>query len=313
MNVSIIIPNYNGESILKKNLPKVLESAENYSGGLAEILISDDGSVDNSVKIIKEFIDKNKNSNVKISLLQSSSNMGFSSNVNRGSDAAKYEILVLLNTDVSPHRNFLMPLVQNFEDGNVFAVGCMDESIEGGKVVLRGRGVGKWRKGFLVHKRGEVNKRNTLWAGGGSGAFRKNIWDRLGGMDPIYNPFYWDDIDLSYRALKSGYQVVFEKDSIVRHEHEKGAIKSKYPEQKVKRIAYRNQFIFVWKNSDISTLISHILWLPYNLLLTILRLDFNFIWGFLHALRLSPKILKSRRKTFSNFVKSDSEILNNIK
>jgi len=123
MNVSIIIPNYNGESILKKNLPKVLESAENYSGGLAEILISDDGSVDNSVKIIKEFIDKNKNSNVKISLLQSSSNMGFSSNVNRGSDAAKYEILVLLNTDVSPHRNFLMPLVQNFEDGNVFAVG----------------------------------------------------------------------------------------------------------------------------------------------------------------------------------------------
>ena len=309
MNVSLIIPNYNGETILKKSLPKILDAAKNYSKGLVEIIISDDESSDGSVKIIKEFINKNKDSNVEITLLRNNKNMGFSTNVNRGAGAAKYEIMVLLNTDVFPHRNFLLPLIQNFSDNNVFAAGCMDESIEGRKVILRGRGVGKWRKGFLVHKRGEVNKRDTLWVAGGSGAFRKKIWDRLGGMDPLYNPFYWDDIDLSYRALKSGYQVIFEKESIVRHEHGRGTIKTRYSESEVKNIASRNQFIFIWKNSDLSTLTSHILWFPYNLLKSILRLDFNFIWGLFHAFLLFPKIIKSRRKSFSNFVKSDNEVI----
>jgi len=37
MNISIIIPNYNGEELLKKNLPKVIEAAEGYKEGDTEI------------------------------------------------------------------------------------------------------------------------------------------------------------------------------------------------------------------------------------------------------------------------------------
>lgn len=309
MNLSVVVPNYNGQELLKKNLPKLLESLESYSKGFIELLITDDASTDLSTEIIEKFINENKDSGVKIVLLKSDKNKGFSSSVNRGVNRAKGEIIVLLNTDVSPHKNFLGPLIENFENKNIFAVGCMDESLENGKIILRGRGVGKWRRGFLVHRAGQLDKKDTLWANGGSSAFRKDIWDKLGGMDTIYDPFYWDDIDLSYRARKSGYDILFERDSIVRHEHESGAIKKEYSASSIKKIAYRNQIIFVWKNSDFNTLISHVFWLPYHLIKTLAGRDLAFLSGLISAISLIPKIITSRSRARKLFNKSDSEVV----
>ena len=206
MDISIIIPNYNGERLLKDNLPAVLESIIHYKKTkYVEIIIADDASEDNSKEIIKKFIASIKNNNIRGILVENNDKKerGFAKNVSRAVSKASGEILILLNTDVVPHRDFLNSLLSHFNDKKVFAVGCMDESIEGNKSLLRGRGVGKWQRGFLVHQRGEVNKKNTLWASGGSSAFRKSIWEMLGGIDILYNPCYWEDIDISYRALKA--------------------------------------------------------------------------------------------------------------
>ncbi|OGH33042.1 MAG: hypothetical protein A2953_00015 [Candidatus Levybacteria bacterium RIFCSPLOWO2_01_FULL_36_54] len=315
MNISIIIPNYNGEDLLKKNIPKVLDAAENYKEGVVEIIIIDDASIDRSVIYIKNQIsnikDTYKKSKINLKIFENSVNLGFSSAVNKGVQNANGDILVLLNTDVAPDENFLKPLIDHFHDKSVFAVGCMDKSIENGKTVLRGRGIGKWKKGFLVHKRGEINKTNTLWVSGGSGAFRKSIWDKLGGFNELYSPFYWEDIDLSYRALKSEYKILFEPKSVVVHEHEKGTIKKKFSPSKIKTIAYRNQFIFVWENAtDISLQFFHVIWLPYHFLKALIRLDIPFFIGFLRALILLPKIIVSSFKAQKMFVKSDKEVIN---
>ncbi len=301
MNVSIVIPNYNGARLLEKNLEKVFDAVNYYKKGKVEIIIVDDASTDNSLDIIK---DKN------VAIFKNEKNLGFSSTVNNGVKEAKEDILVLLNTDVVPEKGFLQPLISHFNDESVFAVGCMDKSIESGKTVLRGRGVGKLKRGFLVHKRGEIDKTNTLWVTGGSGAFRKSIWNKLGGFNEIYNPFYWEDIDLSYRAIKSGYKILFESKSVVVHEHEKGAIIEKFSSFKIKTIAYRNQFIFVWENAtDISLQFLHVLWLPYHFLKAMLRGDAAFFLGFVKAFILIPKIIKSRLKSQKMFVKTDYEIV----
>ncbi|MEK7501891.1 MAG: glycosyltransferase family 2 protein [Patescibacteria group bacterium] len=308
MNISIVIPNYNGEELLRKNLPKLIEAVCNYKD--IEIIIVDDGSTDDSINIIQNSKFKVQNRNLKLRVIKNKTNLGFSSTVNKGAKEAKGDILVLLNTDVVPEKDFLKPLMEHFNDESVFAVGCMDKSIENGKTVLRGRGIGKWKKGFLVHKRGEINKTNTLWVGGGSGAFRKLIWDKLGGLNQIYNPFYWEDIDLSYRALKSGYKVLFEPKSIVYHEHEKGAIRKKFSPFKIKTIAYRNQFIFVWENAtDISLQFLHVFWLPYHFLKALIRLDAPFFIGFFKAFILLPKIIQSSFKAQKLFIKSDREVI----
>lgn len=308
MKVSIVIPNYNGESLLKKNLPVVIAAAEVYANKTkneVEIIVIDDASTDASASIISNF--QFPVSNFKF--IRSKKNLGFSSTVNKGVEEARGEIIVLLNTDVSPQENFLIPLLEHFDDQKVFAVGSMDKSIENGKEVLRGRGIGRWERGFMLHKAGSLDKANSLWASGGSSAFRRATWNMLGGLDELFNPFYWEDIDISYRALKSGYKVLFEKKSIVVHEHEKGAIQTKYTKAAVEKIAYRNQFIFVWKNADRIVLITHLLWLPYHCFKALLRGDMNFLSAFISAVSLLPKIMNLRKKNQQHFIYSDYAII----
>lgn len=316
MNLSVIIPNYNGEELLRENLPKVFEAISSHKDGKVEVIVADDCSMDNSLVEIQNTIlqwrikSQSASWRIKFKSIRNEKNLGFSSTVNRGVKEAKGEIVILLNTDVSPEKDFLEPLLRHFQDEKIFAVGCMDKSIEDGKAVLRGRGIGVWKKGFLIHSRGEVDKTNTLWVGGGSGAFKKSVWNKLGGFDDLYNPFYWEDIDLSYRALKCGYKILFEPKSIVIHEHEKGAIKKKFSSSKIKSIAYRNQFIFVWKNAtDLDLQFVHLFWLPYHFIKALLRFDASFFKGFFSALVLFPKIMQFRFREQKFFVKGDHEIV----
>ncbi len=312
MNISIVIPNYNGEKILKKNLPHVLESVKDYKEGKVEIIIPNDPSTDKSTEVIEAFIKSIKEKHIVGKTINNlkREEAGFSKNVNRGVQLASGDILILFNSDVRPYKEFLAPLLAHFSDDKVFAVGCLDESIEEGKSVPRGRAIGWWQRGFLQHKAADVSAGQSLWASGGSSAFNKKIWDKLGGLDNLFNPFYWEDIDLSYRAWKSGYKIVFEPRSIVVHEHEEGAIKTKFKPKHIQKIAYRNQYFFIWKNiTDRGLLLSHILWMPYHLLKAVLRRDLVFIQGFFLALAQMDRVKDSRYRAKKLFVRTDRSIL----
>lgn len=317
MKITIVIPNYNGEELLKKNMNSVYESARFHlsrnNKDAIEIIYVDDCSTDNSISVIRDFIQKNKKEKMQFEMISNSKNTGFSSTVNTGAECAIGEVIILLNTDVSPEKDFIEPLVEVFKDPNVFAVGCLEKSIEKSKVLSRGRGIGKWQRGFLVHARGEVDKSNTLWVSGGSGAFSKKIWNKLGGFETLFNPFYYEDIDLSYRALKAGYDLFFQTKSIVTHEHERGAIVSKFSSSQIQTIAYRNQIMFAWLNAtDTNLVISHIFWLPYHLCRALIGGDWAFVRGFVNALILSPVVIKSYGKRQSFLKKSDAEVINNF-
>lgn len=314
MDVSIVIPNYNGENLIKKNLDKVTETLYNFSkekNKKTEIVVIDDFSQDNSIKELERISGK-WNEKIKIKVLRNKKNYGFSTTVNNGVKIAKGEIVILLNTDITPENDFITPLLLHFKDVSVFAVGCMDKSVEKVGIVLRGRGLGEWQRGFLVHRRADVNKNKTLWVSGGSGAFRRGIWQKLGGLNEIYNPFYWEDIDLSYRALKSGYKLFFEKESMVIHEHEKGAIKSKYTPYQVKIIAYRNQFVFVWSNADLFYILLNIIFIPYHMLKAVLNTDKAFFIGLFKAFLLLPKIIEVGLENRKLFVKTDKEVIEEV-
>lgn len=289
MNVSIVIPNWNGEALLRKHLSAVIAAAQK-----AEVIVVDDGSTDGSVGYVKKTYPS-------IRLIEKKKQEGFSSTINIGVRQATGEIVVTLNSDVEPEIGFLTPLLTHFDDPSVFAVGCLEKSHEGEKVVLRGRGEAAWKKGFYVHWRGEVDKDTTAWVSGGSGAFRKSIWEKLGGMDTLMDPFYWEDIDLSYRAQKAGYRTLFEPKSIVHHYHEKGKIQTNYSEKDVRVIAFRNQFIFIWKNiQGFSNISRHIFWLVVRLFQNLFSVDHSMMHGYFKALLLLPVVVSKRIRKASS-------------
>lgn len=296
-SVSIVIPNWNGRELLEKHLPHVIAA-----GGDAEIIISDDASSDGSVAYVrKNFPD--------IRVVTNSRARGFAGNVNTGVATAHGDICVLLNTDVRPEKQFLAPLLNRFSDEKTAAVGCLDRSHDQEGLVLRGRGVARWKRGLYVHTKGDTESEDTAWVSGGSSAFRRSVWMKLGGMDELYSPFYWEDIDLSYRLRKAGYRIYFERKSIVDHYHETGKIKTSFSPSQVKRIAYRNQFLFVWKNaSDPYVLASHIAWTPIHIFRAVLSGDLNMPAGYLMAVLRPLQLAAARRRSSRHWHLSDREL-----
>ena len=298
MKISVVIPNYNGRLLLENNLGQVFKRAD-----VDEVIVVDDASTDDSVSYIKANFPK-------VKLIEIVVNKGFSTAVNLGVKAAGGDLIALLNTDAIPEKDFLQFALPHFSDPGLFAVGCLDRSIEGQNSVERGRGVGRFHRGFLMHERGDTDKANTLWVSGGSGIFRKVIWEQLEGMDEMYNPFYWEDIDLSYRAQKVGYKVMFEAKSIVVHRHGEGAIKIHHSKETIHSIAYRNQFLFVWKNiSDNSFLVEHLIWLPFHLGTMFVKGEWPFFKGFGQALLHLPEIINQRLSRQNRIIRTDREIL----
>lgn len=301
--ITIVLPNYNGRELLEKNLPKVLKATKKW-GGQFEIIIVDDGSKDNSVA----FLRKNY---PQVRLIIHKKNQRFGVACNNGIKAAKGEIVILLNTDVVPQGNFLEPLLDNFKDDKVFAVGCKEKSKnERGEVIFSGRALGFFKKGFLVHRRAkDQRKKNSLWSASGSAAYRKKIWQILGGFDPLFKPAYGEDLDLSYRALKSGFKVLFEPNAQVFHQHET-TNKEALGERVIKIAAFKNQILFVWKNiTDYDLLLSHFLWLPYHLVFSTISSGGLFLIGFFKACWQISDVIKSRKKAKELFKFSDREIL----
>src|SRR5579863_4150493 len=101
MNISIIIPNYNGERVLSKNLPHVLVAVKGYKKGKVEIIIPNDPSTDKSKEVIADFIVSLKGTGVIGKTVDNArkEESGFSKNVSRGVALATGDILLLLNND----------------------------------------------------------------------------------------------------------------------------------------------------------------------------------------------------------------------
>lgn len=233
-DVSIIIPNYNGRELLLKNLPSILLASQNKSNNIKEIIIVDDASTDDSVKVI------NKNF-PQIRLIKHRINRGFASTVNTGVRSSKGKLIVLLNTDVRPQKDFLIGVFKHFKEDDVFAVSLHEKGY--------GWTRGKLEKGFIVHESGGESKKSkdTFWISGGSGVFRRDLWIRLGGFDEKLFKFYWEDVDLSYRAAKRGLKLIWEPKAKVLHEHESTTARV-FSKKKLETMQEVNQLAFIWKN-----------------------------------------------------------------
>jgi len=236
-SVSIIIPNWNGRVLLEENLPLVLKAKNYKKNNIKEIIVVDDKSEDESLKFLQSNYKK------KVKIICHRINRGFSAAVNTGVRMAKGKLVCLLNTDVKPSKNFLMVCLKHFKDPKVFAVSFHEKGYRAA--------VGKFEDGFIVHAPAAKAERAipTFWANAGSAVFRRTTWLKLKGMDErLFSPFYWEDIDISYRAMKRGYSILWEPNAKVIHKHESVINPSNFNTRRLNLIKQRNQLLFIWKN-----------------------------------------------------------------
>jgi GT2 family glycosyltransferase len=308
-NISIVIPNYNGQELLKKYLPSVLNACKSYSLEKTELIIVDDASSDGTVEYLKSNFPR-------IKVIEHSVNKGFSVSANHGFHAARNRIVVLLNNDVKISENFFHFLPRHFEEETIFAARpCIKSGIDdGGNNLENPRIGGEFRFGFIqvpVRKRGKFDF--SFFAGGGASAFDREKFLELGGFDEMFSPFYFEDVDLSYRAWKRGWKTVYEPRSFVYHQG--GVTISRfYSQRRISRIAERNKYFLVWKNiTDQKLLIQHLIFIPIRIFAFLIRGKFTPLAGFFHALRQIKPVVKRRRFQKQVAKLSDKEIFSLFK
>jgi len=233
MKISVIVTNWNGLSLLKKNLEAIILASPQAE----EVILADDASDDDSVKFAQELSKKYP----KLKVIAHKKNQGFGANSNDAVYKSQGDLVVLLNNDIYPDKDYIKPALKHFSDPNVFGVGFAERGHENWAKIF-------WKDGYLQHTPGENTKKTHIsgWVSGGSSIIRKDLFQKLGGFDSVYAPFYCEDLDIGFRAWKSGYTLLWEPKCVVEHHHE--TTMSKFSPKLLNYVKERNRLLNTWRN-----------------------------------------------------------------
>lgn len=288
-----IIPNYNGVGIIEK----CLNSLPDY----LNVFVIDDASTDDSVELIA-------NSFPRINILHNEKNSGFSSTMNCGIRNTQSDYILVLNNDVCISDDLLENILDLFDDETVFSVG---PSILLPCKNMKNEGIAfpKWHHGILFGDQKEFVNDVTpiLYTTGCAAVYRRSMLEALGGFDEAYSPFYWEDVDLCYRAWKRGWKSLYQPKSAVIHKH--SASISKIKASYTDRIKARNSLFFIWRNiEDKKILSNHKMWLPLVLSKKLASGDLPYLKGWHDAWERRDEAVSARISDSANRVMSDREI-----
>ncbi|MFN8005673.1 MAG: glycosyltransferase [Terriglobia bacterium] len=309
---SIIVLSWNKKELLQECLDAVQEAVE-FDGGDHEIILVDNGSTDGTQDYIRIYYPE-------IRLIELDRNYRFCRANNIGVQCAKNKVVVLLNNDVIVEPGFLGPLLRGFDQPDIFAVTSQIFNYDQSKIREEtGKTFGTLVFGCFHVGHTQPNEQDeqreyvpAFYAGGGSSAYDRAKFLALGGFNEIYNPGYVEDTDLSYRAWKAGYRVLFSPASKVIHKHRSTNV-TKLGNRKIDYLIWRNLFVFFWLNvSSVKMFVNHLFKLPFRILLDLSRRRFAILVAFLGALLKMPRILWDRLSSHQPNRLSDEEVLATI-
>ncbi len=279
----VIILNYNGEAILPQCLPSIAEAARSAKTP-TRITILDNLSTDQSeLYVRKNFPD--------MEFVKAPQNLVLCS-YNDYLKKIKEPVTILLNNDIRVDKDFIDPLVRKFqEDPQTFLAAPRVMSFDG-KSIEAVDSRWKLKYGMLWSSARYPGYESHAMVPGrtsasGFGAFSREKFLELGGYDLRYLPGTLEDLDLCYRAAQKGYTLYYEPRSIVFHMGQ-ASFKKAFSDLRRETLAYRNTFLFLWKNfHGFSFWIPHLFFLPPRMLWMLLKGRFGFIAGFFEALMRS--------------------------
>lgn len=240
LDLTLIIPNYNGKNILAKYIPSVLEAVE-FAKISYEFIIVDDCSIDDSVNFISTHYPQ-------IKIIQNRKNLGFSKTCNKGIFEAKGKYTLLINSDIELTKEYISKCLGAFKGNNTFAV--MGTIIEPNNT-SQTTGILYKRTNFFIKKYPNIENNETHFVSGANSIYDTAKLKELKGFNTIFSPYYFEDDDLSYRAMMKGWKSYFLRDAICYHQGSV-SIKSCATKRKIKQTYFRNKMIFNFLHSKSS-------------------------------------------------------------
>ncbi len=202
MFTSVIIPAYNSEKTIAQTLNTLKN--QNFPKNKYEIIVVDDGSTDKTVKISKQF-------GVK---LFTNPHRGPAWQRNFGAKKAKGEIILFIDSDCVPSRNWLKEMTKPFNNKDIIGVSGTYRTLNKNKIIAR-------FEGYEIEKRHKrmAQQKYIDFIGSYSAAYRKNIFLKFKGFDTSFPIASGEDPELSFRIAKAGYKMVFNPKAFVYHPH----------------------------------------------------------------------------------------------
>jgi GT2 family glycosyltransferase len=212
-DVSIIIPVYGQLQVLLNCLDSLVAQTSAYR---VEIIIVDDASPTASQihKVVAI---------PWIRYVRQDKNRGFLASCNYGASCARGRYLVFLNNDTRLVSGWLDELIGSFErfpKAGLVGSKLLNDDLslqEAGGIVRRdgtawnfGRGDYPWRPDYCF-------ARQVDYCSGASIAVLAEGWRQVGGLDEIYAPAYYEEIDLAFRLRRVGYEIWLQPLSLVVH------------------------------------------------------------------------------------------------
>ncbi|MEK6780190.1 MAG: glycosyltransferase [Bacteroidota bacterium] len=235
--ISVVIPNYNGRKLFPFTIAPLL-SVMKETRLPFEVIVSDDCSTDDSIDyLIKNF--------PEIKILKNAENKGFSGTINKGIFEARYDLVLLLNSDIILTEGYFKHQLKYFNDKDTFGVmgrivGWNDEKIQDAARLPEFHGLKIKTSGNYLLKPMGSESLYTLYLSGANALVNRKKLIELGGFDEIFSPFYIEDCDLSFRAWRLGWKCYYENQAICRHQTS-SSVKVKNKKKYVDVIYNRNK------------------------------------------------------------------------
>ena len=296
--VAIVILNWNGQKMLAKFLPNVIE----YSRQDAEIWVADNSSSDGSMHLLETQFPQ-----VKTIVLEQ--NFGFAEGYNRALRQIEADYYVLLNSDVEVSHHWLTPLIE-FMDSHPQVAACQPkllaeydkDSFEyagacGGFLDKYGYPFCRGRIfGMVERDNGQYDyQQEILWATGACMMIRSADYWKAGGLDGRFFA-HNEEIDLCWRLRLMGRKIYCIPESEVYHVGG-GTLPKSNPMKTF--LNFRNNLTMLYKNLSDKEL-SHVMrvrwFLDYLAAFEMLLLQRN--WGDFKAVFKARKAFKEWRSSF---------------
>jgi GT2 family glycosyltransferase len=196
-SISIVLTTYNSEKDVERTLKGIVE--QDFPLNRVELIVVDGGSKDNTLKIVKEFVERYSKLFYDVKIVAHDRNYGVSKARNDGIKMSRGRYILILDHDVIMSRDTLAKLLQYLEsaDEKVVAIIPLHNS------TCRSS-IGSWE---YIIRRGKIWRVNAITS---CALVRRELFNELGLYDETLGPPYtiYEDIDLGARALSKGYEIL---------------------------------------------------------------------------------------------------------